>query len=226
VRVWDVEASSVEICADCGETLVLVCSVVGIDPDAVGVEAAAAMETDSAAADTEAESVALLLLDSTDSVVMKTELNIESFDNTGDADEDADKLCVTRVGVPVRLIGTTVKPATEMTVVLEGDAEAGGEDSASADACAATVDGAADPVTVSMPVSLSLGDAVAVAVTVWEAESVLGCGGITIVSEACDEGVDTSALALLVDEAEAEGGKAETGILDNPFTISELVVEF
>lgn len=83
------------------------------------------------------------------------------------------------------------------------------------------VDGAAEPVTVSTPVSLA-GDSE-------EIESVLGCGGMTIVSDACDEGTaDAEAEAearagaeeLDVSEAEAEGGNGKAWIEDRPLKMS------
>jgi len=85
------------------------------------------------------------------------------------------------------------------------------------------VDGAAEPVTVSTPVSLA-GDSE-------EIESVLGCGGMTIVSDACDEGTaDAEAEAkagaeeLDVSEAEVEGGNGEARIEDRPLEMSAPVM--
>lgn len=138
------------------------------------VEGAAATEIDSAAAET-----AAVVLASEDKVLTKTELKIDSRGSCSDDEEDAEA-GLANTGVPVKLIGITVRPS-KILVAVELEAageEEGAEDSASADARVASVEGAAVPVTVRTPLSLGEADAV------WSAGSVLGCGGIMIVSDA------------------------------------------
>lgn len=212
VLVWPVENSSVW---DCAAALVEVWRVVGTTEFASGVADPAAIETDSAAA---AAAAATVAEGSEDRVETKTELKSDSDESADEADA-----VLTKTGVPVRLIGMTVRPPEEMSVVMvEADAAVGFglEDNASADALAGIVDGAAEPVTVRTPVSLADG--------VEDAESVLGWGGMTIVSDACDEctaGADAEAAAeaLEVSEAEAEGGNGEAWIEDKPLEMSALV---
>jgi len=202
--VWPVVEDS-SVC-DCAAARVEVWSVVG----ASGVADAAAIEMDSAVEDPE------------DKVETKIELK---SDSDGSADEA--EAVLTKTGVPVRLIGMTVRPPEEIAVVMVvADATVGFglEDNAAADALAGSVDGAAEPVTVRTPVSVADGGEGA------ESVSVLGCGGMTIVCDACDAGTagadaatEAAAEALAISEVEAEGGNGEAWIEDKPLEISALV---
>lgn len=205
--VWLVVVEDSSVCGwGCAAALVEVWSVVGSTEFAFASAAAAVAE----GAD--------------DSVEMKMESTGEAEEDEADAEADT---VLTKMGVPVRLIGMTVRPLPlppeEMSVVMaDTDASlgAGLEDSAAADALAGIVDGAAEPVTVRTPV--------------WGAgwvggfESVLGWGGMIIVSDACDGGaagadVAVEVVAAAEAEAEAEGGNGEAWIEDKPFEISALV---